>query len=124
MAMRKRPNLSEGQFDKQVEELRKWIRESVSPFEQDTPAKQSARKKRGKTDLLYFFATYLPHYFSVAFAECHGEWESFAELEDQLALIGAPRELAKSTFFTLGNPVHKIAYSLKHFIWPCSDTHE
>lgn len=123
-AMRKRPNLTEGQFDKQVEELKKWIRESVSPFEHDTPAKQKERKERGKKDLLYFFATYLPHYFSVAFADCHGEWQEITELVDQLALVGAPRELAKSTFFSFGNHVHKTVYRLKRFQWICSDTHE
>jgi hypothetical protein len=122
--MRKRPDLSEGQFDKQVEELKKWIRESVSPFENDTPAKQRARIERGRTDLLYFFSTYLPHYFSVAFGDFHGEWQEATELEDQLALIGAPRGHAKSTFFTFGNPIHKIVYKLKKFIWLCSDTHE
>lgn len=124
MVMRKRPNLTEGQFDKQVDELKKWIRESVSPFENDTPAKQKARKERGKTDLLFFFSTYLPHYFSCEFGEFHQEWQEITELEDQFALVGAPREHAKSTFFTLGNPVHKIVYKLKRFIWPCSDTHD
>lgn len=122
--MRKKPNLTEGQFDKQVEELKKWIRESVSPFENDTPARQHARKERGKKDLLFFFATYLPHYFSVAFGEFHQEWQEITELTDQFALVGAPREHAKSTFFTLGNPIHKICYRLKKFIWACSDTHE
>lgn len=122
--MRKKPNLTEGQFDKQVEELKKWIRESVSPFENDTPEKQAARKERGETDLLYFFATYLPHYFSVDFGEFHSEWQEITELQDQFALIGAPREHAKSTFFTLGNPVHKIVYRMTRFYWPCSDTHE
>jgi predicted phage terminase large subunit-like protein len=122
--MRKRPNLTEGQFDKQVDELKKWIRESVSPFEDDTPAKKRARIVRGKTDLLFFFETYLPHYFSCAFGECHPEWQEITELVDQFSLVGAPREHAKSTFFTLGNPVHKIVYRLKRFIWPCSDTHE
>ena len=123
-AMRKKPNLTEGQFDQQVAELKKWIRESVSPFENDTPAKQHARKERGRKDLLYFFATYLPHYFSVAFGDFHGEWQEITELKDQFALVGAPREHAKSTFFTLGNPVHKIVYRLTRFYWPCSDTHE
>lgn len=123
-AMRKRPALTEGQFDKQVEDLKKWIRESVSPFEGDTPARQHARRERGRKDLLYFFATYMPHYFSVAFGDFHGEWQEITELQDQFALVGAPREHAKSTFFTLGNPIHKIVYRLKRFIWPCSDTHE
>jgi hypothetical protein len=122
--MRKRPNLTEGQFDQQVADLKKWIRESVSPFENDTPAKQAERKKRGRTDLLYFFATYLPHYFCVDFGDFHAEWQEITELQDQFALVGAPREHAKSTFFTLGNPVHKICYKMKRFIWACSDTHE
>ncbi|MDK9716730.1 MAG: hypothetical protein OEL57_02340 [Trichlorobacter sp.] len=124
MALRKRPNLTEGQFDKQLTELKAWIRESVSPFENDTPEKQAARKKRGETDLLFFFETYLPHYFSCAFGEFHEEWQEATEHQDQFDIIGAPREHAKSTFFTLGNPVHKIVYRLKRFIWPCSDTHD
>lgn len=124
VTMRKRPSLTEGQFDQQVEELKKWIRDSVSPFENDTPAKQRARIERGRTDLLYFFSTYLPHYFSVDFGGFHEEWQEATELKDQLALIGAPREFAKSTFFSFGNPIHKIVYKLKKFIWPCSDTHE
>jgi predicted phage terminase large subunit-like protein len=122
--VRKKLNLTEGQYDQQVDELKKWIRESVSPFENDTPAKKKARKDRGLTDLLFFFQTYLPHYFSCEFGECHPEWQEVTELEDCFAVVGAPREMAKSTFFTLGNPVHKIVYALKHFIWPCSDTHD
>lgn len=122
--MRARPKLTEGQFDRYADELKKWIAESVSPFEDDTPAKQSARKARGERDLLYFCATYLPHYFSTAFGDFHGEWQEITELRDQFALVGAPREHAKSTFFTLGNPVHKIVYRLRRFIWPLSDTHE
>jgi hypothetical protein len=123
-AMRKRPNLTEGQFDKQVEELKRWIRESVSPFENDTPARQHARRERGRKDLLYFCQTYMPHYFSVPFGDFQSEWQEITELRDQFAVVGAPREHAKSTFFTLGNPIHKIAYRLKRFIIPCSDTHE
>lgn len=123
--MRKRPNLTEGQFDKQVDELKKWIRESVSPFENDTPAKKKERIERGRIDLLFFLETYLPHYFSCAFGpELHPEWEEMTELRDQFGVVGAPREAAKSTFFTLGNPVHKICYAMRRFIWPCSDTHE
>lgn len=122
--MKARPQLTEGQFDRYADELKKWIRESVSPFEADTPAKQAARKKRGETDLLYFFATYLPHYFSTAFGDFHGEWQEATELRDQFALVGAPREHAKSTFFTLGNPLHKIVYALRRFLWLLSDTHE
>lgn len=122
--MKSKPALTEGQFDRYADELKKWIRESVSPFERDTPARQAARVKRGETDLLFFFQTYLPHYFSTEFGEFHGEWQQVTELRDEFALVGAPREHAKSTFFTLGNPVHKIVYTLRRFLWLLSDTHE
>jgi hypothetical protein len=52
--MRKRPKLTEGQFDRYAENLRLWIRESVSPFEDDTPQKQAERKARARADRLFF----------------------------------------------------------------------
>lgn len=124
MALRKRPNLTEGQFDKQVAELRAWIKESVSPFENDTPEKQKARIKHARKDKLYYMETYLPHYFTCPFGDFHGEWTEFAELKDQFGLIGAPREHAKTTFFTFGDPLHVICYKLIHFGMIISDTHE
>jgi hypothetical protein len=124
MALRKRPNLTEGQFDKQVAELRAWIKDSVSPFDNDTPADQKARKELARTDKLYFMETYLPHYFTCDFGAFHGEWSAFARLKDQFALIGAPREHAKTTFFTFGDPLHVICYNLIHFGMIISDTHE
>lgn len=124
MAMRKKPVISEGQYDKQVAELRHWVKESVSPFENDTPARKQARIARSKSDKLFFMATYLPHYFTTAFGDFHGEWAAIAGLEDQFALVGAPREHAKSTFFTFGDPLHVIAHSLIKFGLIISDTHE
>jgi hypothetical protein len=122
--MRKRPLLSEGQYDKQVAELRAFIKESVSPFENDTPAKKKERIERSRTDKLYFMQTYLPHYFTCAFGDFHHEWAEVAELEDQFALIGAPREHAKSTFFSFGDPLHVICHGLIKFGMLISDTHE
>lgn len=122
--MRKKPVISEGQYDKQVAELRRWVKESVSPFENDTPAKQQARIKRSLRDKLFFMKTYLPHYFTTAFGDFHGEWAEVADLSDQFALVGAPREHAKSTFFTFGDPLHVIAHGLIKFGLLISDTHE
>ena len=122
--MRKRPVISEGQYDKQVAELRRWVSESVSPFEGDTPAKREARIERSLSDKLFFFATYLPHYFTTEFGDFHEEWADIARLEDQFALVGAPREHAKSTFFTFGDPLHVIAHNLIKFALIISDTHE
>lgn len=122
--MRKRPVISEGQYDKQVAELRAFIKESVSPFENDTPAKKRERIERSRVDKLFFMQTYLPHYFTTDFGDFHQEWGDVAALEDQFALIGAPREHAKSTFFSFGDPLHVICHGLIKFGLMISDTHE
>ena len=122
--MRKRPDLTEGQYDKFVAELRKWVKESVSPFQDDTPAKKKARIKRSRHDKLYFMQTYLPHYFTVDFGDFHAEWQEFTELKDRFGLVGAPREHAKTTFFTFGDPLHVICHDLFKFLMIISDTHE
>lgn len=124
MVMRKRPLLSEGQYDKQVAELRAFIRESVSPFEDDTPAKKKARIAEARENKLFFMQTYMPHYFTTSFGDFHEEWASVADLSDQFALVGAPREHAKSTFFTFGDPLHVICCGLAKFGLIISDTHE
>lgn len=123
-AMRKRPNLTEGQYDKRVEELRAWIKESVSPFAGDTPARKRERVQRSLRDKLFFMTTYLPHYFTSEFADFHHDWVQFTELQDQFALIGAPREHAKTTFFTFGDPLHALCHDLFKFGLIISDTHE
>ena len=99
--MRKRPKISEYRFDQWADDLKSWIQESVSPFEDDTPEKQQERKDRAEWDKLYFMATYLPHYFGKAFGDFHEEWGEFGDLEDECAFVGAPREHGKSTFFHL-----------------------
>jgi hypothetical protein len=122
--MRRRPKLSEYQFDKWADQLKGWIRESVSPFEEDTPKKQAEREERARWDRLFFFETYLPHYFYVEFEDFHEEWSELADTADEIVPIAAPREYAKSTFFTFGVPIHDIAYEIKHFIMIVSDAGE
>jgi predicted phage terminase large subunit-like protein len=122
--VRKRPQLTEHRFDLWVDQLKGWITESVSPFEDDTPAKKAARIERGRNDLLYFCKTYLPHYFPVAFAECHQEWEGLSELRDEVVLVAAPREHAKSTFWSFAIPVRNICYGLRQFQLLVSDTND
>lgn len=122
--MRRKPKLTEQRFDQYADDLKRWIVESVSPFENDTPAKQKARIARAEHDELYFCVTYLPHYFIVEFGDFHEEWQELTEIRDESIFVAAPREHAKSTFFTLGDPVHDICYELRHFILIISDTND
>ena len=122
--MRKRPKITEYRFDQWAEDLKGWIQESVSPFEDDTPEKQTGRKARAKWDKLFFMKTYLPHYFFKPFAPLHEEWAELGDLRDECAFVAAPREFGKSTFFSFGDPLHDICYELRHFIEIISDTHE
>jgi len=123
-AMRKRPKLTEYRFDQWADDLKAWIQESVSPFEDDTPDKQSERKARGKWDKLYFMSTYLPHYFYRPFSPIHEEWAAFGDLRNECAFVAAPREFGKSTFFSFGDPIHDLCYRQRHFIEIISDTNE
>ena len=122
--MRRRPKLTEHRFDQWADDLKSWITESVSPFEDDTPEKQAQRKAKGKHDLLYFCATYLPHYFTSEFGDFHEEWESLTEIRDESVFVAAPREHAKSTFFTFGVPIRNICYLLRRFQILLSDTND
>ena len=122
MAMRKKQNLSELQFDDYVSALRKQIAESVSPFEGDTPAKKRARIERCN-DPLEFMQTYLPHYFPSEPASCHDEWCAIADTPG-LNLIGAPRDHAKTTVITFGLRVYRIAKKLRKYIMLGSNIHD
>lgn len=122
--MRKRPEITENRFDQWAEKLKSWIQESVSPFENDTPAKQKERKARAAVDLLYFCATYLPHYFTAEFGEFHEEWEGLTEIRDECVFIAAPREHAKSTFITFAVPIRNICFALRWFQLLISDTND
>jgi len=122
--MRKRPKLTEHKFDQWAENLKSWIQDSVSPFENDTPEKQAKRIERGKWDKLFFMKTYLPHYFTAEFGDFHEEWGDLSEILDECVFVAAPREHAKSTFFTFGDLIHDICYSLRWFIIIVSDTND
>ncbi|MCK4814149.1 hypothetical protein KA005_00140, partial [bacterium] len=122
--MKQRPNITENKFDKWAGDLKDWISDSVSPFENDSPELQEARKERAKNDLLYFCKTYLPHYFPSDFGDFHDEWEEYTELSDEAAFLAAPREHAKSTFFSFAVPIRNICYQLKRFQIIVSDTND
>ncbi len=121
--MRKRPEITESRFDLWAERIKLWIRESVSPFEDDESLAEKARRiDRARQDRLYFMKTYIPHYFHADFGDFHEEWAGLADLKDECAFVAAPREHAKSTLFTFGIPLHDICFGLRRFIMIISDT--
>lgn len=122
--MRQRPKLSENRFDAWADEIKGWITESVSPFEDDTPDKKAARIAHGRHDLLFFCKTYLPHYFTIGFGDFHSEWESISNVTDDVELVAAPREHAKSTFWSFAIPIRNICYELRKFQLIISDTND
>lgn len=122
--MKKRPKITEKGFDVWADQLKSWISESVSPFENDTPAKQEARKERARHDLLFFCKTYLPHYFAVEFGDFHSEWEEISELTDEVIPFVAAREHAKSTFWSFAVPIRNICFVLRRFQLLISDTND
>jgi predicted phage terminase large subunit-like protein len=122
--MRRRPKITENQFDKWAQDLAKWVGESVSPFQNDTPSKKKDRIAHARKDKLYFLKTYLPHYFDCEFGKMHQEWTSYTDITDELVLLAAPREHGKSTFFTFGISLHDICFVLRYFIMIISDTND
>ena len=121
--MRKKQIMTESQYDDYVAGLRKLIADSVSPFENDTPAKQKERIELCRADDLLFIATYLPHYARVDFAPCHAEWCKIADVPG-LNLIGAPRDHAKTSIVTFGKRVKHICYALRKYIMLGSNIHD
>lgn len=119
-----RGKLTRKEFERKAALILARMREDATPFTDTSEATTKERKERGQRDLLYFFKTYLPHYFSLDYAEVHSEWEELADVEDEPVFLAAPREHAKSTFFTLGVPIHDICYELKHFLLVISDTED
>jgi predicted phage terminase large subunit-like protein len=122
--MRPRPKLTERQFDRWASDLKGWIAESVSPFDGDTAARQRDRKLRAEADLLYFCQTYLPHYFPAEFGDFHREWEALSERRDEVVLLAAPREHAKSTFFSFAVLLRNIVQKRRNFQVIISDTND
>jgi hypothetical protein len=57
--------LSEKEYLHEFGAILDRIRKDATPFRNDSTAKQQARKKRAKSDKLFFAATYFPHYIAL-----------------------------------------------------------
>lgn len=116
---KRRKKLTAKQFDEELAALRETIKREVSPFADDTPAKQQERVRRARDDQDFFNQTYLPHYFKQPSPDFHRDMEELTELGEDLGrpvAIAAPRNHAKSTRTTLARPLKKALYKEKKFI--------
>ena len=116
-------------FSKREYELR--AKEIVARMKQEATAfadsSEKAKKERiahAKRDRLWFMKTYLPHYFTGEFGSFHKDWSALADIPDEPVFIAAPRGHTKSTFFSLGVPLHNICMEAKHLIVIISDTED
>ncbi|MDR2393825.1 MAG: hypothetical protein LBD93_06700, partial [Treponema sp.] len=82
------------------------------------------RKKRCEHSIAEFSRTYFPEYVPAASAKFHGEWEKIRLIENEPVLLMAFRGCGKSTFFTLLDPIHEIAYGKRNFMIFSSYTEE
>ena len=112
--------LTNRQLDRETEALRARIAAGRSPFEHDTPQRKQARILRATGDSAFFRTTYLSHYFVVAPAPFHLELDALRDVE--LFAAAAPREHAKSTVVSIGEPLENICLGREHFLIIGSDT--
>lgn len=113
---------SKSEYDKRAKEIVARMKQEATPFSDNSEAAKKERIVRGKGDRLWFFQTYMPHYFSKPFADFHREWNTLADIPDEPVFIAAPREHGKSAFWTLGIPVHDICHKISPFDLIVSDT--
>lgn len=74
------------------------------------------RRARCENSVLEFAKVYSPDYVPSGYAKFHREWEAARRIENEPVLVMAFRGSGKSTYFTLLDPVHEIAYGKRNFM--------
>jgi len=104
------------QLERKLAEQRRKIAAAVKPFAGDTPERQRKRLRRAKKDRLYFYRTYLPHYFTKRFNWHHKEIDEACDFrQGTISLIFGGRETGKSVIAAVGYPVHQGCFNLRNF---------
>jgi predicted phage terminase large subunit-like protein len=112
---------------RQLESAWNELREEVMSrplFPDTSDAAKAERKKRCENSIAEFGRTYFPEYVSAESARFHREWEKIRLTEREPVLLEAFRGSGKSTFFTLLDPIHEIAYGRRNFMIFSSYTEE
>ncbi|MDR0877234.1 MAG: phage terminase large subunit [Treponema sp.] len=104
---------------KQLESAWNELREEILGrplFLDNSDAAKKDRKARAENSVMEFARIYFPDYVPAEFAKFHKEWEKIRLLTDEPVLLEAFRGSGKSTFFTLLDPIHEIAYGKRKFM--------
>jgi len=104
---------------KQLEAAWSELREEIlsRPLFPDNSDKAKAeRKKRCENNIAEFSRTYFPDYVLKDSAKFHREWEKVRLESNESVLVQAFRGSGKSTFFSLLDPIHEIAYGKRNFM--------
>jgi predicted phage terminase large subunit-like protein len=103
------------ELDKAWDELRDEI--LAKPlFGNNSDKAKAERKKRCENDVWEFARTYFPDYVEHEQAKFHKQWEKIRAEEKEPILLEAFRGSGKSTYFTLLDPIHEIAYGRRTFM--------
>jgi len=87
------------------------------PLFLDNSAKaKQERKKKSEKSVLEFARIYFPDYVPSEFSKFHNEWEKIRVIENEPCMVEAFRGSGKSTFFTLLEPIHEIAFGKRNFM--------
>lgn len=128
--MRRRPHITELNFDRGFEMLRERVRAAVSPFGDTSLELKEKRRERARGDYFFFARTYLPHWFSCDPAPMHREWVELADWKPEPAqgevltpvVIAAPRGFAKSTIMITGYFLQQAVFELRRFMLVGTET--
>jgi len=104
---------------KQLEAAWNVLREEILSrplFVDNSPKAQAERKKRCENNIEEFARVYFPDYVRKESAKFHKEWEKIRRINNEPILLQAFRGSGKSTFFTLLDPIHEIAYGNRNFM--------
>ena len=104
---------------KQLESAWNELREEILArplFTDNSPKAKAERKKRCEDSIEEFARLYFPDYVPKASAPFHRDWEKIRHITNEPVLLQAFRGSGKSTFFTLLDPIHEIAYGRRNFM--------
>jgi predicted phage terminase large subunit-like protein len=122
--------LSQSEFRKKAAAILGRLALETRPFADESAAARARRRERSLEDPFYFFATYLPHYFTEDCAAFHYDLVELMERRPGPGevlvpvVVAAPREFAKTTLAAFGYVLHQIAHGRRRFIIIGSDTED